>query len=79
MALNLVLASHRDPDRACTPGRCLEFSVFPTLLLVLTVFGLALNVSSTRLILSQGAAFDGQLVRAFANFVDRFRRGRRVS
>ena len=29
----------------------LEFSVFPTLLLVATVFGLALNVSSTRLIL----------------------------
>lgn len=47
----------------------LEFSVFPTLLLVSTVFGLALNVSSTRLILSQGAAFGGQIVRAFARFV----------
>ncbi len=47
----------------------LEFSVFPTLLLVTTVFGLALNVSSTRLILSQGSAFGGQIVRAFARFV----------
>ena len=47
----------------------LEFSVFPAFLLVLTVFGLALNVSSTRLILSQGAAFEGQIVQAFSNFV----------
>jgi len=47
----------------------LEFSVFPTLLLVVTVFGLALNVSSTRLILSQGSDFGGRLVRAFGTFV----------
>ncbi len=47
----------------------LEFSVFPTLLLVATVFGLALNVSSTRLILSQGAHFNGRIIRAFASFV----------
>ncbi len=47
----------------------LDFSVFPTLLLVTTVFGLALNVSSTRLILSQGQDFGGQIVRAFARFV----------
>ena len=46
-----------------------DFSVFPTLLLISTVFGLALNVSSTRLILSQGARFDGKLVRAFSSFV----------
>ncbi|MDR0410233.1 MAG: flagellar biosynthesis protein FlhA [Spirochaetaceae bacterium] len=46
-----------------------DFSVFPTMLLILTVFGLALNVSSTRLILSQGAAFDGRMVRAFSTFV----------
>jgi flagellar biosynthesis protein FlhA len=49
--------------------RALEFSVFPTLLLAATVFGLALNVSSTRLILSQGAQFNGRIVRAFATFV----------
>ena len=47
----------------------LEFTVFPTLLLLATVFGLALNVSSTRLILAQGAAFDGHVVRAFGSFV----------
>lgn len=47
----------------------LEFSVFPTLLLVITVYGLALNVSSTRLILSQGAEFDGRIVQAFSSFV----------
>ncbi len=47
----------------------LEFSVFPTLLLIATVFGLALNVSSTRLILSQGSQFQGRLIRAFGTFV----------
>lgn len=47
----------------------LDFSVFPTLLLIATVFGLALNVSSTRLILSQGSQFQGKLVRAFGTFV----------
>ncbi len=46
-----------------------EFSIFPTLLLVSTVFGLALNISSTRLILSKGAKFDGKLIRAFSKFV----------
>ncbi len=49
--------------------RALDFSIFPTLLLIATVFGLALNVSSTRLILSQGAEFEGRLVRAFGTFV----------
>ena len=47
----------------------LEFSLFPTILLISTVFGLALNVSSTRLILGKGAAFNGQIIRAFATFV----------
>ena len=37
----------------------LEFSVFPTLLLVTTLFRLALNVSTTRLILSHGEARQG--------------------
>ena len=47
----------------------LEFSVFPTLLLIATVFGLALNISSTRLILVKGSQFNGHVVRAFATFV----------
>jgi flagellar biosynthesis protein FlhA len=46
-----------------------DFSIFPTVLLVLTVFGLALNISSTRLILTMGAKFDGRMVRAFGTFV----------
>jgi flagellar biosynthesis protein FlhA len=46
-----------------------DFSSFPTVLLVSTVFGLALNISSTRLILTQGANFNGRMVRAFASFV----------
>ncbi len=50
-------------------SNALEFSVFPSLLLVATVFGLALNVSSTRLILTQGADFRGRIVIAFGNFV----------
>ncbi len=47
----------------------LEFSVFPTILLFSTVFRLAVNVSSTRLILTQGAGFEGKVVRTFAEFV----------
>lgn len=47
----------------------LEFSIFPTVLLISTVFGLALNVSSTRLILGEGAGFNGRIIRAFATFV----------
>ncbi len=45
----------------------LEFSVFPTLLLVTTLFRLALNISSTRLILSEGKA--GEVISAFGSFV----------
>ena len=68
MALNLMLSLliillvlyNRDP---------LEFSLFPTILLISTVFGLALNVSSTRLILGKGAEFNGKIVRAFSTFV----------
>ena len=46
-----------------------DFSVFPTILLFMTAFRLALNVSTTRAILSQGASFDGRVITAFANFV----------
>lgn len=43
------------------------FSVFPTLLLVVTLYRLALNISSTRLILSEAQA--GQIIQAFGTFV----------
>jgi flagellar biosynthesis protein FlhA len=48
-------------------GSALEFSVFPTLLLVATLFRLALNVCCTRLILLEGYA--GNMVSAFGQFV----------
>jgi flagellar biosynthesis protein FlhA len=44
-----------------------EFSSFPLLLLLLTLFRLALNVASTRLILSKGHA--GEVIQAFGQFV----------
>jgi len=50
-------------------SRSFDFSVFPSLLLISTVFRLALNVSSTRLILLDGASFDGKIIRTFGNFV----------
>jgi len=45
----------------------LEFSIFPALLLITTLFRLALNVSTTRNILSKGHA--GHVVETFGNFV----------
>jgi flagellar biosynthesis protein FlhA len=45
----------------------LKFSVFPGLLLVITLFRLALNIASTRLILGEGNA--GSIITAFGNFV----------
>jgi flagellar biosynthesis protein FlhA len=56
----LIVMYNRDP---------LEFSIFPTMLLISTVFSLALNISSTRLILTKGELFQGRIVRAFATFV----------
>ncbi|EIJ81483.1 flagellar biosynthesis protein FlhA [Bacillus methanolicus PB1] len=45
----------------------LQFSVFPSLLLILTLFRLGLNVSTTRAILSNGEA--GGVVETFGTFV----------
>ena len=45
----------------------LDLSVFPSLLLITTLFRLALNISSTRLILLNGYA--GEVITAFGNFV----------
>jgi len=50
----------------------LDFSTFPVLLLVTTLFRLALNVASTRLILLHGAEGPeaaGQVIKSFGNFV----------
>lgn len=45
----------------------LQLSIFPTILLVTTLFRIALNISSTRLILGQGYA--GNIIEAFGSFV----------
>src|SRR3954469_25307214 len=47
--------------------KAIEFSVFPSLLLITTLFRLAINVSVTRLILLNGDA--GHVVEAFGKFV----------
>ncbi|MEW6601312.1 MAG: FHIPEP family type III secretion protein, partial [Nitrospirota bacterium] len=52
--------------------RPLDFSVLPTLLLITTLFRLALNVATTRLILlkgNEGVDSAGQVVKSFGNFV----------
>ena len=54
----LVALSTKDP---------LEFSSFPAVLFILTLFRLGLNVSSTRLILGEGHA--GSIIQAFGTFI----------
>ena len=52
--------------------RPLDFSVFPSVLLLLTLFRLSLNVASTRLILlqgHQGPTAAGEVIHAFGRFV----------
>jgi flagellar biosynthesis protein FlhA len=52
-------------------ARPLDFSVFPSLLLVVTLFRLGLNVATTRLILLDGAAGTGSaghIIQAFGQF-----------
>ncbi|GEN33607.1 MULTISPECIES: flagellar biosynthesis protein FlhA [Aneurinibacillus] len=58
LTILLVAMNTNDPS---------QFSVFPSLLLVTTIFRLALNVSSTRNILSLGEA--GKVIEAFGSFV----------
>lgn len=53
-------------------NRPADFNVFPTLLLLMTLFRLALNVSSSRLILlngNTGTSAAGHVIEAFGNFV----------
>ncbi len=52
--------------------RPLEFSVFPSILLIVTLLRLSLNIASTRLILlhgNEGVTAAGEVIRAFGNFV----------
>ncbi|MBI3295012.1 MAG: flagellar biosynthesis protein FlhA [Deltaproteobacteria bacterium] len=53
-------------------GRPLDFSVFPTVLLFSTLFRLAINMASTRLVLlhgHEGTAAAGHVIETFGNFV----------
>src|SRR4051794_41306988 len=45
----------------------LDFAVFPSLILIATLFRLSLNVSSTRLVLTDGYA--GKVIEALGHFV----------
>jgi len=50
----------------------LDFSIFPSLLLVMTLFRLSLNVASTRLILlhgNEGVLAAGRVIKSFGSFV----------
>jgi flagellar biosynthesis protein FlhA len=52
--------------------KALDFSIFPSLLLVTTLFRLSLNVASTRLILlhgNEGALAAGKVIKSFGGFV----------
>ncbi len=46
-----------------------DFSIFPNLLLITTLYRLALNVSTTRQILSQGPGINSHIIEAFGTFV----------
>jgi flagellar biosynthesis protein FlhA len=53
-------------------SRALDFAIFPTVLLVTTLFRLSLNVASTRLILlrgDEGPAAAGNVIQSFGQFV----------
>lgn len=53
-------------------NKALEFSIFPSLLLITTLFRLALNVATTRQILThghEGPASAGAMIKAFGHFV----------
>ncbi len=52
--------------------RPLDFSVFPSVLLIITLFRLSLNIASTRLILlhgDEGTAAAGRIIKAFGTFI----------
>jgi flagellar biosynthesis protein FlhA len=52
--------------------RPLDFSVFPSVLLIVTLFRLSLNIASTRLILlhgDEGTQAAGRIIKAFGTFI----------
>jgi flagellar biosynthesis protein FlhA len=77
LALDLLLALSMAASmivflNAVQIRRAVEMSVFPTLLLLLTLFRLSLNIASSRRILlhgSEGTAAAGNVIEAFGQFV----------
>jgi flagellar biosynthesis protein FlhA len=49
--------------------KAINFTLFPTALLILSLFGLLLNIASTRLILINGADFNSRFIRALSKFI----------
>lgn len=49
--------------------RAIDISSFPTIVLVMTIYRIALNVAATRMILLEGKDFPGRVILAFGNFV----------
>ncbi len=68
MAMNLAIAILLLLTVISTPKPS-RLTTYPQIILLVTLFGLGINVSSTRLILTQGARFDGRMVKAFSSFV----------
>ena len=65
MAIVIILITMYTPES-------LDFSIYPSILLITTIYRLALNVSSTRLILlngTQGTDAAGRVIQAFGEFV----------
>ena len=68
MAVNLISAILVLLVTICAK-KTKNFTLLPTLLLVLSLFNLSIHISFTRIILTKGAAFDGQLVLLIASFM----------
>lgn len=68
LAINIILAAVIMLNTIYLKS-ALDLSVFPTLLVVTTIFRLSLNVTATKLILSQGDA--GAVIKGFGQFVGR--------
>jgi len=68
LAINIILASVIMLNTIYLKS-ALDLSVFPTLIVITTIFRLSLNVTATKLILSEGEA--GEVIRGFGYFVGR--------
>ena len=68
MAMNLSVAVLLLLTVISTPKPS-RLTTFPQIIQLVTLFGLGINVASTKLILTKGSQFDGRMVRAFSSFV----------